>query len=431
MHAQISLPSVEKDTTIHLSAGTLSTLLTTSQKATITNLKLIGTMDARDFKTMRDSMPALSVIDINDVSILSYSGTQGTEANTIPESAFAGCTNLINITIPIYVTSIGRNAFCNCKSLKNITIPNSVTSIGDTAFSGCALTSIIIPNSITEISGSLFCESDLTDIIIPISVTSIGNGAFIGCPMTDIIIPNSVTSMGVYAFWDSYLTNITIPNSVTSINSYTFGRCGLLTSISIPNSVTSIGDYAFYVSGLISINLPNSITTIGRSAFEKCHFTSIEIPNSVTSIGSYAFSGLTSIYAYSIIPIDLSSSPNVFEVDKTICVLYVPAGSKFFYQSANQWKDFLNIIEMAPTGTSELPDKEHFILYPNPVKEGFYIDAVEGPATISIHNLSGIELLSRQVTGKSYVDMTGLPSGVYFVKITTSEGNLVKKLIKK
>jgi len=92
-YAQISLPSVEKDTTIQLSAGTLSTQLTTSQKATITNLKLTGMMDARDFKTIRDSMPLVSAIDMKEVSISGYMGLEGTynpggcqdfPANTIP-----------------------------------------------------------------------------------------------------------------------------------------------------------------------------------------------------------------------------------------------------------------------------------------------------------------------------------------------------------
>jgi len=88
-------------------------------------------------------------------------------------------------------------------------------------------------------------------------------------------------------------------------------------------------------------------------------------------------------------------------------------------------------VEMAPTGLNELTTNEHFILYPNPVTEGFYMDAVDKPAMVTLYNLNGMQLLSKQITGKSYVYMTGVPSGVYFVKITTSEGILVKKLIKK
>jgi len=41
-------------------AGTLSTALTPTELQNVTNLTITGTIDARDFKTMRDSMPLLS-----------------------------------------------------------------------------------------------------------------------------------------------------------------------------------------------------------------------------------------------------------------------------------------------------------------------------------------------------------------------------------
>src|SRR5665647_2040121 len=55
-------------------AGKLNTLLTATEKTTITNLTITGTIDARDFKTMRDNMPALAVLDISSVTIAVYNG---------------------------------------------------------------------------------------------------------------------------------------------------------------------------------------------------------------------------------------------------------------------------------------------------------------------------------------------------------------------
>jgi hypothetical protein len=55
----------------------------------------------------------------------------------IEQSAFSGCSELSNVSIPSSVTSIGASAFKNCTSLLKIEVPNSVQSIGNSAFYGC------------------------------------------------------------------------------------------------------------------------------------------------------------------------------------------------------------------------------------------------------------------------------------------------------
>ena len=159
----------------------------------------------------------------------------------IAKLGFNECTNLISISIPDSVTSIGMNAFTNCSSLASVTIGNGVTSIGDWAFSNC---------------------SSFTSVTIPDSVTSIGNYAFTNC---------------------SSLTSVTIGNGVTSIGSSVFEGCSSLTSVTIGNGVTSIGQLAF--SGCSSLKTINYRGTEAEwAAIEK---DDAEIPSGCTIVYNY------------------------------------------------------------------------------------------------------------------------------------------------
>jgi len=70
-------------------------------------------------------------------------------------------------------------------------------------------------------------------------------------------------------------------------------------------------------------------------------------------------------------------------------------------------------------------------IYPNPTNDGFFSDAGEKAATVSIYNMNGMEMLSKQVTGKTYIDISTLPQGLYIVKISTHDGTVEQKLVKK
>ena len=260
-----------------------------------------------------------------------------------------GCKSTL---IPNSVTSIGESAFAYCSGLTSVTIGNSVTTIGRGAFAGCSgLTSVTIGNSVTSIGGAAFSGcSGLTSVTIPNSVTTIGDGAFRSCSgLTSVTIGNSVTTIGDFAFcFCSGLTSVTIGNSVTTIGDYAFGGCSGLTSVTIPNSVTSIGEFAFQsCSGLTSVSIPNFVTSIGEYAFSHCPgLTSVTIGNSVTSIGDRAFSGcsgLTKLVSLAVEP-PTCDNGTFKEVDKTTCQLLVPEESINKYKTADQWKEFLNIL---------------------------------------------------------------------------------------
>jgi len=328
--------TVSQSAKVAVTAGQLNNVLLGSLETT-TNLTLTGTLDARDFKTMRDNMPLLTKIDLRDVTILAYEGTLGTAgttntlypANTIPNYAFRNPEtweskeNLTGFIFPSSTTAIGMIAFYGCTGLTSVLLPDLVTSVGSYAFNNC---------------------SGLSLTFIPASVNTIMNGAFNLCTGSIIVDENNLA----FSSSDNVLFN---KNKTTLINCSVSKRG----AYSIPSTVSKIETDAFHnCSYLTSVSIPNSVVQIGSSAFISCTgFSSLFIPSSVTSIGGYAFfncNGLTSIECQAFTPVDLSLSTFVFEgINKNTCALNVPYKSGANYQSANQWKDFTNIVE-APSG---------------------------------------------------------------------------------
>ena len=384
---------ITKQITIKLDkAGTLPNRISSSKKYLITNLKIVGEVNGKDLRLIREMAGCnfymektdgkLSILDLSDAKIVksndSYvwdGGDQNGSNDELGYSVFKGCSVLTSVTIPSSVTSIGGSAFEGCSGLTSLTIPSSVTSIGGSAFKGCSgLTSLTIPSSVTEIGGAAFkgC-SGLTSLIIPSSVTSIGGSAFEGCSgLTSLTIPSSVTSIGGSAFKGcSGLTSLIIPSSVTSIGSYVFENCSGLTSITIPSSVTEIGGAAFKGCGSL-VNLYYKIDEKIETYLRYGHLyinvecgieyylndkkiTSVAIPSTITELGRYAFQNcrdLTSVYVSWQFPIPTGSA--FYGVDISKCTLYVPQGTEQDYWLSPGWGDFGKVVEFDATGIDKV-----------------------------------------------------------------------------
>lgn len=307
----------------------------------------IETIDA---STMRDytiyAMPdcgATKGLTIVNGVVKGYSGAsneviipsfyKGYAVNSLIETSFKNCVEIVSVEIPDSVKSIGQRAFSGCSNLESLTIPfvgakAGVTSsdtyqypfgyiFGTAKYEGGEATWQYYYGSSTSspTSTTYYIPSSLKSVTV--TGGNILHGAFDDCSgLTSITIGNGVTSIGDSTFYNcSGLTSITIPDSVTRIGNSAFLGCSGLTSVTIPDSVTSIGDSAFYgCSGLTSVTIPDSATSIGSCAFRDCTgLTSVTIGNSVTSIGNGAFwycYKLVEVYNKSALSITAGSSDN-------------------------------------------------------------------------------------------------------------------------
>ena len=247
----------------------------------------------------------------NITSILVRSSITG-----IGSSAFYGCNNLKDITLPFVGASREAKGY-SCSfgyifgySTSSYTSSNSfyddfAPGYGYKESSGykdiCYYYQFSVPSSLKKVTvtdatqigkGAFHKCTDISEIVLNDGITSIGDYAFYNCGVKDFAIPNYVETLGKYAFYNcKNLQEVFIPNSVTAIGAYTFYGCNGITKLNISENVTTIGDYAFYgCSSLTVLNIPNKVERIDRSAFANCiGISKINIPDSVTYLERNAF----------------------------------------------------------------------------------------------------------------------------------------------
>lgn len=121
---------------------------------------------------------------------------------TLGNNVFSGCTKLQSCILYNNITSIPQYTFYNTQNLVNITIPSSVTTIGVYAFGRSGITNITIPNGVTTLDTCAFNTSKLQTVDIPSTVTTIGSDCFKNSSDLNTVIIRAVTppTMGSEVF---------------------------------------------------------------------------------------------------------------------------------------------------------------------------------------------------------------------------------------
>ena len=344
-------------------AGTLGSILSDSQKNNIVNVKITGSINKDDFRTL-ENMPSLTNLDLSESKI---------EANIIPEEAMSqpngfgsisswkSDSNIETILLPEGIISIGEHAFHGCKLLRHINIPETVKQIKDGAFMNTAVESIDIPAEVLSISREAFANcsalqsvdfasnaklqriessasgdplgnsssygafkncTSLRYVKLPSSISHIGVGTFNGCTsLEELIFPDDIalTAIEGYYYKDSHvigskpvtggliegciaLKELRIPAKIERIDKYAFAESGIERVIFADGSRCSIiGDQVFAAcSNLTSIELPSTIKELGDQVFLNCILLEALDLSTVEKIGSAIFSGCSALKSISL-----------------------------------------------------------------------------------------------------------------------------------
>ncbi len=211
----------------------------------------------------------------------------GYTVTAIGENAFSGNNDVVSISIPASVQTIGKEAFDECKSLESVVFAEGslLQSIGEHAFSGIAISSITLPANLTEtgewafsgcsnlttvefeedskmqiISKGSFSNCKFTSITIPASVTEIKEYAFQNIPLESVVFEegSQLQSLSNGAFYDTKLSFVILPQSITSVASYALYTNTSTTIVLVPKAEAEVEWNAYAIGGNSSVYFSDS-----------------------------------------------------------------------------------------------------------------------------------------------------------------------------
>jgi len=139
----------------------------------------------------------------------------GSELTTLCPNAFAGCTELVELSLPATATSLGRGIFGGCTKLQRVTLP--IPGIACTECSYYNVTSFKQLFDSDEVSDTGTVPPSLTTVVI--------NGG--------TAIPDLFFDLGVHG---ATITSITVGATVSSIGQNAFYSCTGLETVSFGNT---------------------------------------------------------------------------------------------------------------------------------------------------------------------------------------------------
>ncbi|MDR0507709.1 MAG: leucine-rich repeat protein [Dysgonamonadaceae bacterium] len=318
----------------------------------VTGLIVAGTIDATDFRFIRDSLNStLQTLDLSGVTIVAYSGMEGTDytapntlgvgggadkdasylANEIPVSAFyktwklnsltaayVKMTALTSIVLPVGITKINKLGLAGMQ-IQSLDLSNlmACTELGEQVFANCsALQTLVLPNVTTLTLPFAGCSS-LQRITIPCSVTTlVGNNFFSSCRSLQSVTfeePCQITTLPFRMFYSSpteedmdmripLLQTVTVPASVTNVSTAFENFIGTAIECDPNNTVYYSkggvlykkpgpnGELVSVPKGITSFTIPVEMDVIPSQMFANCtKLTHLTILSNLTEIGDRAF----------------------------------------------------------------------------------------------------------------------------------------------
>ena len=436
--------------------GSLGALLVNEGKGQ-TELKLKGTIDARDLAAFENMPAEVKTLDLREVSIKSltmpdrtYFGRTLFAEDEIPEYTFFNL-GVEALILPENLKTVRDGAFANSK-IRTIVVPEGVESLGDYAFYGCSdLKSVSLPVSLSQLGKGAFSNCpDLEEIDLSATgLTRIPAQAFAGAvTLKEVRLPSSVESIGREAFSHTMIETLDL-SGVGEFEAYALSGMPYLKSLSI-NPDAKIGN------GLLMDNISLSSLS-GVPEFLPDYFAANcgQLPTETavlsSTLGNYSMANTlapeTLILTPSLESIGrgaLSGLNTLQTIDATALESYIPTVDEFSFEgldqpaidlqvtaeSANQWKGapYWSLFNIVPLGSAIVDDVAAEICADDiliALRGGNLVVESSGLITdVRIYTADGrIAFVASPDRPRVEIETASLPSGIVMVGASDSNGN--------
>ena len=270
------------------------------------HLKVTGTINSYDFRIMRDSMFALSAVNLKEVrikkdyegGISGYYDIRGDD-DELPTNCFANKSILTSFVFPDTLKVIKDNALGSSGISGSVNIPEGVVEIEGGAFGNCRNLngSLSLPSTLKKITGvnTFLYDNFVCELKLPEGLEEIGEQCFLDCPgfYGELKLPSHLKKLGAGAFkgCKNLTGNLEIPQTLAAIPAGAFNGCWFGGNLQLHDGISAIGDNAFANCGFKGeLILPKDLRNIPNDCFYNSDFSGeLKLPKNLSSIGARAF----------------------------------------------------------------------------------------------------------------------------------------------
>ena len=305
---EITIPS----SVTYIESETFSGCTSLSKITIPSSVTNIGKEAFAGTKWLSDKQKANPYVVINGILIdVSKAGTNLNIPATVKEISCDIPKNVVSVTLPSSITSIGDGAFSGCTSLETIEIPETVESMKISSFTDTKwLENNLVDGKYLIVNNILYDTQNLNDdVVIPEGVRKIKTE--FPTSIHSISFPASVEEIVekiMYGSpWNSYhqvnLYEISVDSDNKNYSSYdgclyskdkkTLYWCPRLKeSVSVYPETTQIADHAFsYCDKLKSVDI-KKVTQLEWATFYNCsELTTITVPDNFEGMKDFVFEG--------------------------------------------------------------------------------------------------------------------------------------------